>query len=48
MAERERGQLQVEIGMLCGYITILIGKMGGQRMPVPPLPYILGRDPSIW
>ena len=33
--------------MLRGYISILISEMRGHRMPVPPAPYILGRDPYI-
>ena len=45
--ERGRGQLQVEIGLLCGYIGILIGEMKGHKLPTPPTPYILGRDPPI-
>ena len=42
--KRERSWLQVEIGLICGHIGILIGKMRGHRMPAP---HILGRDPSI-
>jgi len=45
--ERERGQLQVKISLLYRYISILIGEMRGHRMPVPPVPHILGRDPLI-
>lgn len=45
--ERERGLFQVEIGMLRGYICVLIGEMWGQRMPIPPATYILGRDLPI-
>ena len=45
--ERKRSQLLVEIGMLCGYINVLIGEMRGHRMPVPPAPYIPSKDPPI-
>lgn len=45
--KRERGQLLVEIGMLRGHISVLIGEMRGQRMPVPPAHYIPGRYPPI-
>lgn len=33
--------------MLRGYISVLINEMQGQRMPVPPAPYIPGKDPPI-
>ena len=37
----------IEIGMLCGYIGILISEIRGQRMPVPLTPNIPSRDTSI-
>ena len=45
--ERERSNLQVKIGMLREYISILIDKMRGHRMPMPPAPYIPHRNPHI-
>ena len=47
LRERERGQLQVEIGLLCGYISVLISEMRGHRMLVPLAPHIPSRDPPI-
>lgn len=47
LPQRERDQLQVEISMVCKYIDILIGKMKGYRMSVPPVPHIPGRDTPI-
>ena len=44
---KRKKQLLIKIGMLRRYICILINKMKGHRMPVPPTPYIHGRDPSI-
>lgn len=45
--DREKGQLQVEIGMLCRYIGILIGEIRGHRMSLPPTPPIPSRVPLI-
>ena len=43
--KREKSQYIAEVGLLQGYIGILIDKMRGYRMFMPPMPYILGRDP---
>ena len=45
--KRERGQLQIEIGLLRRYIDILISEMRGHMMLVPPAPHISSRDPHI-
>ena len=45
--ERERDRLKVKICLLHGCIGVLISEMRGYRMPVPLVPYILGRDPPI-
>ena len=45
--ERERSQLQVEIGMPREYIVILIGKIRQHRMPMLPTPYNPSKNPHI-
>ena len=45
--ERERSQHIVEVGLLQGYIGVLIGEMRGQGMSLPSAPLIPGRDPPI-
>ena len=45
--ERERNQLMTEIGMLHGYIGIIMDELKAHRLPVPPTSHIPSKDPLI-
>ena len=47
VAREREGSASIEIDLLREYISILISEKRGHRMPVPPAPYIPGRDPFI-